>query len=279
VPGDCGAWVVDPENGNVFGMVVASSQDSGESYCIPMATIIDSILTDGPPCTTLTFPGGPPISCNTPPDDDDVEQSRYECDLFLLPASDDLLRSGPKEAVEADSMSDDGLSIEPSSYIATGKPSATPIQNKTGFVGWCECDTCRVLQLACDVKIASSTPCSVCVRNKMRCKSTEDDRQWSFDWTNVAPKRSSKSNRVTAKRSLAAYNPAAGLHHSKSKEFIRDGTNDFDLLSAQRTWVKYPKDLIAKEAAELYGYQVIEGFSFCYIKGAEGMVSQTVIKT
>jgi hypothetical protein len=37
--GDCGGWAFDPDNGSVFGMVVASSALDNLTYCTPIAKI------------------------------------------------------------------------------------------------------------------------------------------------------------------------------------------------------------------------------------------------
>ena len=62
MPGDCGAWVLDSQNGDVFGMVVATSDELQESYCLPISTIFESILASRPGATTISFPGAAPSS-------------------------------------------------------------------------------------------------------------------------------------------------------------------------------------------------------------------------
>ena len=57
MPGDCGAWVLDRQNGDVFGMIVATSSDLQESYCLPISTIFDGIIALRPNGTGISFPG------------------------------------------------------------------------------------------------------------------------------------------------------------------------------------------------------------------------------
>jgi hypothetical protein len=46
VPGDCGSWVLDANDGSVYAMVVASSSFAQESYCIPLSTMLEDINVD-----------------------------------------------------------------------------------------------------------------------------------------------------------------------------------------------------------------------------------------
>jgi hypothetical protein len=59
VPGDSGSWVVDPENGDVYAMVIAASTTANETYCISMASILDSIRIFEGNSASLSLPGGP----------------------------------------------------------------------------------------------------------------------------------------------------------------------------------------------------------------------------
>lgn len=44
--GDCGSWVVDAGSGDVYGMIVASSDQTNTSYCVSMNRIMDRISMD-----------------------------------------------------------------------------------------------------------------------------------------------------------------------------------------------------------------------------------------
>jgi hypothetical protein len=67
-PGDCGAWVINPEDGKVYGMIVASSSRTSTSYCIPMAKIMDQIKTDLGPGAELPILASSAQEDSSPPD-------------------------------------------------------------------------------------------------------------------------------------------------------------------------------------------------------------------
>lgn len=52
-PGDCGALVFD-RNGDAFAMVIAGSEDDGETYCLPLQPMLETMVSQ------MGLLGGPP---------------------------------------------------------------------------------------------------------------------------------------------------------------------------------------------------------------------------
>lgn len=56
MPGDCGSWVINPTDGSVYGIIIATAPEAHESYLIPASKVFDSIKSKLPPSTSVEFP-------------------------------------------------------------------------------------------------------------------------------------------------------------------------------------------------------------------------------
>jgi curved DNA-binding protein CbpA len=56
VPGDCGSWVINPIDGSLYGIIIATAPDARESYLIPACKMFDSIKSRLPASANIEFP-------------------------------------------------------------------------------------------------------------------------------------------------------------------------------------------------------------------------------
>jgi hypothetical protein len=141
VEGDCGSWVVDRENGQLYGQIVAGHPGSGVGYVIPASQIFESVLqTLG---DALLLPSG--VSAKSPSaiaqagpgyiprrkESDEPERYREEREYYdrPKPSKPIVKRNRPPEARQVmvkDNSPSPSIAISHHDYSSISRSQTTP---------------------------------------------------------------------------------------------------------------------------------------------------------